>query len=111
MSVAYLSHNNRFVIEKFLDESLPLWYTESTEQEQSMFNPLEILDKQFTVTFVKQDGTLRELTGYLFEKEKFASDYGYEYCVGLVDKNLIPIITDKGWRSFIVSSVIKVEIN
>lgn len=76
-----------------------------------MFNPLEIMDKKFTVTFIKQDGTTREITGYLVEGGKYSKDYVEEYCVSLVDKTVIPMITDKGWRSFITTSVISVEVN
>jgi hypothetical protein len=111
MTVTNMQHNSQIVVENFLDESHPSWYTGLEEGERIMFNPLEILDNKFTVTFTKQDGELRELTGYLFEPGKFNSDYALEYCAGLLDKNLIVMITDNGWRSFIVSNVIKVEIN
>jgi hypothetical protein len=110
MSMSYMLLNQGEILDNFLDESFPDWYTGYTQEERIMFNPMEILDKKFTVTFTKQDGTIRELTGVLVEASKYTKDYIFEYCAGLLDKNLVTMVTDQGFKSFIVSNVIKVEI-
>lgn len=110
MNTMRLSQNSEGTLSNFLDESLPDWYTGLTEMEQSIFNPLEILDNEFTVTFIKQNGTLRELTGYLFEKHKFNTDYANEYCMSLVDKQIIPMVTNQGWKSFNTTKVVNIQI-
>jgi hypothetical protein len=95
----------------FLDESLldALDYI-INPMEEPMFNPLTTGDKTFTVEVEKQDGTLGTLTGKLVAPNYDGTpDDLLAYCVGLLEKDLTPIYTSKGWRSFYASKVVSFE--
>lgn len=72
-----------------------------------MFNPLTTADRTFTVEVTKQDGTLGTLTGRLVAPnyEGTPTDL-LGYCASLLEKDLTPIYTDKGWRSFRQTKVV-----
>jgi hypothetical protein len=95
----------------FLDESLlgALDYI-INPMEEPMFNPLTTGDKTFTVEVEKQDGTLGTLTGRLVAPNYDGTSTDLvAYCAGLLEKDLTPIYTAKGWRSFYQSKVVSFE--
>lgn len=98
-----------------LDESLEQEYTkiDETQRNHTMFDPFEIADKDFVVTFLKQDGEARTVTGNLFGPDKGAtlsSDDQATYLAGLVDNPLVRLYTEAGWRSFIKSNLITINL-
>lgn len=100
-----------FCSEIILDESLELEYHKIRETEGNcqMFVPFDIANKDFVVTFLKQGGEIRTMTGNLFGPDKGAtlsSDDQAEYLAGLVDNPLVKFYTNAGWRSFIKSNLI-----
>lgn len=75
-----------------------------------MFNALEVMGSLFTVTVQRKDGTLRDLTGRLIAPNYTGSkDDLTAYCASLEEKNLVPIYTDEGWRSFYQDKVISIR--
>jgi hypothetical protein len=91
-----------------LDESLlDMLDTIINPMEEPMFNPLTVGNKTFTVEVMKQDGTLGTLTGKLVAPNyDGTADDLLAYSAGLLEKDLTPIYTDKGWRSFYQSKVV-----
>jgi hypothetical protein len=88
-----------------LDESEGLPYKEWEENERinKMFNAFHIYNHDFTVSFVKADGTIRTMTGNLFGPDKGAAlteDELESHLVKLQEDHLVPVFTDQGWRSF-----------
>ena len=72
-----------------------------------MFTPSLIQNQTFTVEFVKQDGSIGSLTGRLVAPNYEGTPKDFEdYTKGLENKDLIPIYTDKGWRSFYKGKVV-----
>lgn len=75
--------------------------------EEPMFTPSLIQNQTFTVEFVKQDGSIGSLTGRLVAPNYEGTPKDFEdYTKGLENKDLIPIYTDKGWRSFYKGKVV-----
>lgn len=75
---------------------------------ENLFDPVNILDKRFKVSFFKVDGSVAIYEGTLVDPNTFTQDQILEYCIGLETKHLIPIITEKGWKSFYKDKVIAV---
>ena len=95
----------------FLDESLldmledlnDPWETRGNQ----MFNPLIVQDQTFTVEVIKQDGTTGTITGKLVAPNYEGSKNELmAYTIDLLEKDIVPIYTDKGWRSFYTNKVI-----
>ena len=79
--------------------------------EDDMFNPHAVLGQKFTVEYVKADGTVATLTGRLIAPNYEGSKGELEaYCISLFNKDVIPVWTDKGWRSFYANKVIYTKI-
>jgi hypothetical protein len=95
----------------FLDESLmDVLEHLNNPMEEQMFNPLTAYNKTFTVEVQKQDGTLGTLTGKLVAPNYDGTPADLlAYCAGLLEKDLVPIYTSKGWRSFYQSKVVSFE--
>jgi hypothetical protein len=75
--------------------------------ETPMFNPLTVGRNKFTVEITKQDGSLGTITGKLFADNFTGSDNEVlAYTLGLLEKDLVPVYTDKGWRSFYQTKVV-----
>jgi hypothetical protein len=75
--------------------------------EKPMFNPLTVGRNLFTVEFTKQDGSLGKITGKLFAPNFTGSDNEVlAYTLGLLEKDIVPVYTDKGWRSFYQTKVV-----
>jgi hypothetical protein len=75
--------------------------------EQSMFNPLTVGRNKFTVEVTKQDGSFGTITGKLFADNFTGSDNEVlAYTLELLEKDLVPVYTDKGWRSFYQTKVV-----
>jgi hypothetical protein len=75
--------------------------------EMQMFNPLTVGRNLFTVEVTKQDGSLGKITGKLFADNFTGSDNEVlAYTLGLLEKDLVPVYTDKGWRSFYQTKVV-----
>ena len=104
-----------FSSEIILDESLELEYHKIRETKGShrMFSPFDISNQDFVVTFLKQGGEIRTLTGNLFGPDKGAtlsSDDQATYLAGLVDNPLVRFYTEAGWRSFITTNLIGISV-
>lgn len=102
-------------VANMLDESPITVYQENMmkaeEEEPDMFNPTEILDRTFQITYKKQDGTTKTMTGTLVAPNYEGSlEALFAYCVGLLEKTQIPVWTAQGWRSFLIQNVLSVEI-
>lgn len=97
-------------VPKPLDESLLTmleWIINPREDDNTMFNPLTVGKNLFTVEYIKQDGTTGKLTGKLVAPNYTGSDNELlAYTIGLLEKDLVPLWTDKGWRSFYQSKVV-----
>ncbi len=81
-------------------------------QDTLMFHPLDVGDRNFTVTFTKLDGTIRTMENCnLFSPKDQGQSQQQKaaYLMSLVGKECIHCWTDKGWRSFTVSNVIEVN--
>jgi hypothetical protein len=75
--------------------------------EEDMFNPLLAYNQTFTIEYTKQDGTLSKMTGTLFAPDyKGTPADALAYCTLLLEKDWVPLWTDKGWRSFYQSKVV-----
>jgi hypothetical protein len=100
-------------LQEYLDESLHNMYQETQEtyrMELDMFVATDIMDAPFEVTFQKQDGTFKTMTGTLVAPNYEGSPESlFDYCVGLVEKHQVPVWTAQGWRSFIKSSVVSIK--
>lgn len=71
-----------------------------------MFNPLTVGHNTFTVEFTKQDGSHGTLTGKLVAPNYEGSDNELlAYQISLLEKDIVPVYTSKGWRSFYQSKV------
>lgn len=106
-----------FCSEIVVDESLDYEYNkiDETQRNHTMFNLLldDIGNKDFVVTFLKQDSEVRTTTGNLFGPDKGAtlsSDDQATYLAGLLDNPLVRFYTEAGWRSFIKSNLITIEL-
>jgi len=81
--------------------------------EDEVFNPHAVLGQKFTVEYIKQDGSEAVLTGRLVAPNYEGTPGELEaYCIGLLGKEVIPVWTDRGWRSFHASKVFyyKIEV-
>lgn len=106
-----------FCSEILIDESSDYEYNkiDETQRNHTMFNLLldDIGNNDFVVTFMKQDGEVRTMTGNLFGPDKGAtlsSDDQATYLAGLLDNPLVKVYTQVGWRSFIKSNLITIEL-
>jgi hypothetical protein len=69
--------------------------------------------RQFKVVFTKQDGTLREMIGCLFTPDQLTTMKPHEIegtLVEVEEAHSVRMWTDKGWRSFIKSSMVSCEV-
>jgi hypothetical protein len=77
------------------------------------FDAFEVATNKFSVVFTKQDGTIREIEGYLFDQSKLGGMSNIDVTTALVDiqeSHIVRVYTDKGIKSFIKSNLIKWEI-
>jgi hypothetical protein len=77
------------------------------------FDAFEVATNKFSVVFAKQDGTIREIEGYLFDQSKLHTLDEIAMTTALVDiqeSHMVRVYTDKGIKSFIKSNLIKWEI-
>lgn len=77
------------------------------------FDAFEVATNKFSVVFTKQDGTIREIQGYLFDQSKLGGMSEDDMTAALVDiqeSHMVRVYTDKGIKSFIKSNLIKWEI-
>jgi methenyltetrahydromethanopterin cyclohydrolase len=77
------------------------------------FDAFEVNTQKFVVVFAKQDGTIREIEGYLFDQSKLGGMSDIDVTTALVDiqeSHMVRVYTDKGIKSFIKSNLIKWEI-
>jgi hypothetical protein len=74
------------------------------------FDAFEVATNKFSVVFSKQDGTIREIEGYLFDQRKLHTLDEIAMTTALVDiqeSHMVRVYTDKGIKSFIKSNLIK----
>jgi hypothetical protein len=97
-------------VPKPLDESLLTmleWVINPIEDDNTMFNPLIIGRNVFTVEYIKADGSTGKLTGTLWSPDYKGTDNEMlAHCIDLLEKDIVPVWTDKGWRSFYQSKVV-----
>ena len=71
-----------------------------------MFNAFVAYQNTFTVEFIKADGSPGKVTGKLIAPNYEGTQAEFmKYLVSLEDKDIIPVYTDKGWRSFYKDNV------
>jgi hypothetical protein len=102
---------------KFLvDESPYIMYQDEEENERinQMFNPYLIGQRDFTVTFLKQDGTTKTMTGNMFGPDKGAAqteDAIMAHLVAMDEGVQVKMFTDAGWRSFLKGNLLAIVIH
>lgn len=77
------------------------------------FAAFDVGVKPFRVVFTKQDGTLREMVGCLFTPDQLNTMKPHEIEATLVEieeAHSVRMWTDKGWRSFIKSNLVSIEL-
>jgi hypothetical protein len=63
--------------------------------------------QEFTVVFTKKDGTQRKITGYM---EKPTSEPRYGRTDLGKQSVAVPVVTEEGWKSFRLDSVLSIEV-
>jgi len=68
----------------------------TTKQSQNKLNTIDY-GQEFTVVFIKKDGTQRKITGHM---EKPTSEPKQSV--------VVPVVTQGGWKSFRLDSVMEI---
>lgn len=79
----------------------------------NQFNPYVVADNDFTVTFVKQDGSIRTLEGNLFnpvDRTSMTESQKVDYYKKVDESHMVRVYTSEGWKAFIKSNLMNLQI-
>lgn len=79
----------------------------------TQFNPYLVADNDFTVTFVKQDGSIRTLEGNLFnpaDRMSMTESQKVDYYKKVDESHMVRVYTGEGWKAFIKSNLMNLQI-